>query len=269
MIKLGKASLRGEIIRPVCKCKLLRNFLPSPPFRARYFWQIFRECECGEVSANVREDRKIFIHVCENLKLRVTRVTRRRRDQIRKRKEVIGQMVQHGPTQRYRREKQAKRAQPSRMADITNVIIHPTLRPPRVWETKSVGQWILTKSCLTENYSGLPSLPHAIYFFHIRLRIIYIISNRSIPMIISYLSSNGFPLTREAPPKRASTFRIIMGIFLLTRLQFLLRPYVARESREKEWKIARAREWRKGTKVWIVYARVYQEKHTRNENENM
>jgi len=74
MIKLGKASIRGEIIRPVCKCKLLRNFLPSPPFRARYFWQIFRERECGKVSANVREDREIFIHVRENLKLRVTRV---------------------------------------------------------------------------------------------------------------------------------------------------------------------------------------------------
>lgn len=71
MIKLGKSEvLRGEIIRPVCKCKLLRNFLPSPPFRARYFWQIFRECECGEVSANVREktgDRKIFIHERERI----------------------------------------------------------------------------------------------------------------------------------------------------------------------------------------------------------
>lgn len=41
--KIRETSLRGEIIRPVRKCKLLRNFLPSPPFRARYFWQIFRE----------------------------------------------------------------------------------------------------------------------------------------------------------------------------------------------------------------------------------
>lgn len=50
------------------------------------------------MSANVREDREIFIHVCENLKLCVTRVTRGRRDRGRKREEAIGQMVQHGPT---------------------------------------------------------------------------------------------------------------------------------------------------------------------------
>lgn len=83
-------------------------------------------------------DREIFIHVCENLKLCVTRVTRRRRDRGRKREGASGQMVPHGPTfaseiqERKGIEKQAKRAQPLRMADITNVIIHPTLRPPRV-----------------------------------------------------------------------------------------------------------------------------------------
>lgn len=53
-----KRVLRGEIIRPVCKCKLLRNFLPSPSFRARYFWQIFREGECKQVSANVRQRKR-------------------------------------------------------------------------------------------------------------------------------------------------------------------------------------------------------------------
>lgn len=129
MIKLGKASLRGEIIRPVCKCKLLRNFLPSPPFRARYFWQIFRERECGQVSANVREeDREIFKHVCENLKLRVTRVTRENEEIESRQEERRSHWTKNWSstvrrsTQRYRREKrkiekQAKRAQPSRMAD--------------------------------------------------------------------------------------------------------------------------------------------------------
>lgn len=60
-----------------------------------------------------------------------------------------------------------QRAQPSRMADITNVIIHPTLRPPRVWGTKNVGQWILANPAWPKKkmgYSGLPSLPRYVTF---------------------------------------------------------------------------------------------------------
>lgn len=177
MIKLGKASLRGEIIRPVCKCKLLRNFLPSPPFRARYFWQIFRECECGEVSANVKEDREIFIHVCENLKLHVTRVTRGRRDQIRKREEVIGQMVQHGPT--FDSEIQERKAGKTRTT-IENGRYHKCHYPSNPSATESMRN----KECRTMNLDQNPAWQkiilvclrfHTQYIFFIYGFVLYIL----------------------------------------------------------------------------------------------
>lgn len=109
-------SLRGEIIRPVCKCKLLRNFLPSPPFRARYFWQIFRERECGIVSANVREDgRQRNIYTCA-WESEVTCDTCDEDGEIeagREKKEPLDKWsstVRHS-TQRYKREKESSSRQ--------------------------------------------------------------------------------------------------------------------------------------------------------------
>lgn len=193
-----------------------------------------------KLSANVREDREIFIHVCESLKLRMTRVTRGRRDRGRKREEAKldkWSSTVRRSTQRYRREKESRSRQNAHkhrewQIYIINVIIHPTLRPPRVWGTKSVGQWILTKSCLTEKiglfWSAFASTRYII-FIYIRLRIVYIYNiytphtyiTQSLATCSQYphahfVSSNGIPLTREAFSKRASTFPYLMGIFLLT-----------------------------------------------------
>lgn len=181
MIKLGKASLRGEIIRPVCKCKLLRNFLPSPTLSCTILLaNLSRERECGKSKRECERRRKTenYLYMCVRIWSYVWHVWREdgEIEAGKKDKKAIGQVVQHGPTfdseiqerKSYRREieKQAKRAQPSRMADITNVIIHPTLRPPRVWGMRSVGQWILTKSCLTENWVILVCLRfHTLYYF--------------------------------------------------------------------------------------------------------
>lgn len=186
MIKLGKASLRGEIIRPVCKCKLLRNFLPSPPFRARYFWQIFRERECGKVSANVREDgrqRNIYTCVWESGVTCDTCDERTERSRQEEREEAIGQI---GPARsdvrlRDTGEKRNREAGKTRTT-IENGRYHKCHYPSNPSATESMRN----KECRTMNldqilldrklgYSGLPSLPHAIIIFiYIRLRIIYI-----------------------------------------------------------------------------------------------
>lgn len=197
MIKLGKASLRGEIIRPVCKCKLLRNFLPSPPFRARYFWQIFRERECGQVSANVREEdgrqRNIYTCVWESEVTCDTCDERERGDRGRKREEAIGQKnwssTVRRSTQRYRREKENREAGETRttiengrlsqMSLSIQPFGHREYEEQRECRTMNLDQILLDRKF---GYSGLPSLPHATLFFsyiyiylyiYIRLRIIY------------------------------------------------------------------------------------------------
>lgn len=223
MIKLGKASLRGEIIRPVCKCKLLRNFLPSPPFRAWYFWQIFRERECRKVSANVREDgRQRNIYTCA-WESEVTCDTCDERTERSRQEERRSQRT-NGPARsdvrlRDTGEKRNREAGETRTT-IENGRYHKCHYPSNPSATKSMRN----KECRAMNldqilldrklsYSGLPLLPHAMLFSYIYGFVLYILSNRSqhtrnIPMLISYLSSNGFPLTREALSKRASTFRI-------------------------------------------------------------
>jgi len=122
-------------------------------------------------------------------------------------------------TPRYRREKESRVAGKTRTT-IKNGRYHKCHYPSNPSATESMRN----KECRTMNldqilldrkldYSDLPSLPRYVTFIYIRLRIIYILPNRSqharsIPMLISYLSSNGFPLTREALLKRASTFHI-------------------------------------------------------------
>jgi len=98
MIKLGKASLRGEIIRPVCKCKLLRNFLPSPTLSCTILLaNLSRADECGKVKREC-ETREIFTwEPCKNLMLCVIRMTRGRKDRSGKREREQSNKM-HGPT---------------------------------------------------------------------------------------------------------------------------------------------------------------------------
>lgn len=203
MIKLGKASLRGEIIRPVCKCKLLRNFLPSPPFRARYFWQIFRERECGKVSANVREDgrqRNIYTCAwesevtCDTCDERTERSRQEEREQVHRTNGPARSDVRLRDTgEREGIEKQAKTR-----TTIKNGRYHKCHYPSNPSATESTRN----EECRTNEswpnpawqkiglfWSAFASTRHII-FAYIRLRITHILPDRSqharsIPMLIS------------------------------------------------------------------------------------
>lgn len=276
-------SLRGEIIRPVCKCKLLRNFLPSPPFRARYFWQIFRERECGIVSANVREDgRQRNIYTCA-WESEVTCDTCDERTERSRQKEKKEPSDKWSSTVRLRDiEEKRNRVAGKTRTTIENGRYHKCHYPSNPSATESMRN----KECRNNEswpnpawqkiglfWSAFASTRYMLFsYIYIYGFVLYILLNRSqyarsIPMLISYLSSNGFSTNAWSSFETSINVPYLMGNISSYRLRFLSRPCVARESRE--WKIARTREWRKGTRVWIVCTRVPREAHTKWEWEHV
>lgn len=215
------------------------------------------------------------------MKVRKRKRKREWKDREKKRKEEREQSDKWSSTIRLcrdvgkrknRLQRGRQRAQPSRMADITNVIIHPTLRPPRVWGTKNVGQWILANPawpkkrwvilvCLRFHAMLLLDASSASHVYYPLARAKYC-SQHSIPKrrfvsIIWRFSANVFIISSSR--MRSSIFRI-MGekYFFLCSLQFLLRPCVARESREcettrereREKERHREREWEQVREQW-------------------
>lgn len=178
MIKLGKASLRGEIIRPVCKCKLLRNFLPSPTLSCTILLaNLSRERECGKSKRECERRRKTenYLYMCVRIWSYMWHVWREdgEIEAGKKDKKAIGHVVQHGPTfDSEIQERKGNREAGKTRTTIENGRYHKCHYP----SNPSAIESMRNEKCRTMNldqilldrklgYSGLPSLPHAILFF--------------------------------------------------------------------------------------------------------